>query len=81
MTIEELRRMAEMDIHAIDRAELVDIADVQIDTELPKEERIASYLEQVKNPYCYLSHGVKVKIGFAGKKKLSECLEKCISIQ
>jgi len=32
---------------------LVDIRDVVIDRDLPKEERIKSYLQQIKNPYCF----------------------------
>ena len=37
----------------IDRNKLVDIRDVVINTELPKEERIKDYVRQIKNPYCF----------------------------
>ena len=36
----------------IDRDKLVDIRDVVINTDLPKEERIKDYIRQIKNPYC-----------------------------
>ena len=35
-------------------------------------------VEQIKNPYCYLSNGVIVKISFAGRDTLEECLSRCI---
>lgn len=59
----------------IDRSELVDISTVKINTELPVKERIEDYLRQIKNPYCYLDHGMVVRISFAGKAKLEDCLK------
>ena len=59
----------------INRDELVDIATVKINTDLPVEERIKDYIKQIKNPYCYLCNGVVVRISFAGKSKLSDCLK------
>lgn len=35
------------------KEDLVDIRSVQIDTNLPKEERIQSFLKQIKNPYLF----------------------------
>jgi hypothetical protein len=75
ITAEELRKMSEVDIRTVDRNELVDIETVEIRTDLPKEERILDYIQQIKNPYCYLSHGVVVKISFSGKKKLEDCIQ------
>lgn len=31
----------------------MDIRDVEIDPEQPKEERIKSFIRQIKNPYCF----------------------------
>ena len=45
--------------------ELVDIRDIEIDTSLPVEERIKSYIQQVKNPYCFRVGDVKVRVAFA----------------
>ena len=80
MTSEELKKMAEADIREVDPDELVDIADIQIDAGKPKQEKIKDYLEQIKNPYCFKSHGVKVKISFSGTKSLEECLIQTITI-
>ncbi len=54
---------------------LVDIENVIIRKELPVEERLRDYIDQIKNPYCYLSHGIVVKLSFAGKKSFEECLK------
>ena len=57
-----------------------ELDDVEIHEELPQAERIADYIKQIKNPYCYKSHGVIVKISFAGKCSLEESLSRCISM-
>ncbi|MCI8702912.1 MAG: hypothetical protein HFE60_01215 [Anaerotignum sp.] len=44
---------------------LVDIRDVKIDRTLPMEERVKSYIEQVKNPYCFKVGNVKVHISYS----------------
>lgn len=50
-----------------DLSELVDIRDVVIDRTLPVEERIKSYVEQIKNPYCFRVGDVKVRVSYANK--------------
>ena len=49
----------------IDRDSLVDISTVKIDPSLPRDQRIADYIRQIRNPYCYLRGGVVVHISFA----------------
>ncbi len=36
-----------------DASELVDIRDVSVDPNLPREERIAEFVRQIKNPYLF----------------------------
>lgn len=48
-----------------DLSGLVDIRDVKVDRSLPVEDRIRSYVEQVKNPYCFRVGDVKVRVSFA----------------
>ena len=48
---------------------LVDIRDVVIDKTLPLEERVKSYVEQIKNPYCFKVGDVVVRVSYAGKEK------------
>lgn len=78
---EKLRELASVDIRTIDPEELVDMENVKIDPELPAKERVSDYIRQIKNPYCYRSHGVVVKISFAGRRKLEECLGACVSME
>ena len=78
---EELCRMAETDIRAVNPEDLVELENVQINKELPVQERVQDYIRQIKNPYCYISHGVVVKIGFSGTKTLEECLGACVSME
>jgi len=47
---------------------LVDIRDVKIDKSLPTEERIKSYVEQIKNPYKFKVGDVIVKVSFSGNE-------------
>lgn len=51
-----------MDINTIDILNLVDIRDVHIDTSLSKEKRIKSYINQLKNHYCYRYNNMIVKV-------------------
>lgn len=46
---------------------LVDIRDVRVDQTQPPEERIRSYVQQVKDPYCFRVGDVKVRVAYAGK--------------
>ena len=50
-------------------SELVDIRDVVIDKSLPLGERVRSYVEQIKDPYCFKVGDVVVRVSYAGKDK------------
>lgn len=75
LTKEEIARMQAVDIRTVDRNDLVDIGDVKIDDSLEGEERVDAFIKQIKNPYCYLSNGMVVKVGFKGNKSLRKTLE------
>ena len=56
--------------------ELVDIRDVSVDKNLPKEERIAAFIRQIKNPYRFRCGDFVVNACFAGNGvTLEECLQ------
>lgn len=40
-------------IPAYDKSKLVDIQDVHVDPDLPRSERIAEFIRQIKNPYLF----------------------------
>lgn len=50
-------------------SELVDIRDVVIDKSLPLEERVRSYVEQIKDPYCFKVGDVVVRVSYTDKDK------------
>ncbi len=76
-----LDTLQEIDIRTVDPKDLVDIKDVTIREELPLPERVRDYIQQIKNPYCYLSHGTVVKIRFTGSRTLEECINSCVSME
>jgi hypothetical protein len=78
---DRLSCMASVDVRTVDTGSLVDIADVKINKELPKKERVSDYIRQIGNPYCYISHGVVVKLKFTGEKTLEDCLAACVSME
>ena len=81
LSSERLAELAQVDIRTVDPSNLVDIKDIVIKTALPVRERVHDYIRQIKNPYCYTSHGVVVKLSFSGEKTLEECLETCIVME
>lgn len=78
---ERLKELSETDIRSVDPKDLVDIKDVTIREDLPIPERVRDYIQQIKNPYCYLSHGTVVKIRFAGSRTLEECINSCVTME
>ena len=70
--------MKEVDIHALERKNLVEIKDVKINTDLPDTERMMDFVQQVGNPYRYLCCGVVVKTRFVGNQSLEDCIKATI---
>ena len=67
--IELWEKAKETDVKDLDKSELVDIRDVKIDNKKPYLIRIISYINQVRNPYCYRVGDVVVRVSYAGKEK------------
>ena len=56
-------------------ADLVDIRDVSVDKNLPKQARIAEYLRQIKNPYHFKCGKFIITAKFAENgPTLEDCL-------
>lgn len=71
---EELEAMKNVDVKTVDRESLVDISTVHIRHDLPPEERMLDFIQQIKNPYCYRDGQFVVKLKFAGERTLEESL-------
>ena len=57
--------LREVDIREVDLDSLVDIREVKIDQSLPREQRMADFIRQVKNPNCFKVGKIAVSVGFA----------------
>ena len=74
---EDLERMKQVDVRTVDPETLVDITDVKIDESLPKEQRFADFLRQIKKPYCFRCGQTVVKLNFADTDTtLEDCLKR-----
>ena len=54
---------------------LVDIREVSVSKELPRDERIAEFIRQIKDPYCFKCGRFTVRASFAAD---GATLEDCI---
>ena len=54
--------MKDVDIRTVERDKLVDLTSVIIDTDKPVEERVRTFIEQIKNPYCFKVGDIAVKV-------------------
>ena len=64
ITSSELEVMSKQDIETINRKELANLLDINIRQDLPHDEKILDFLEQIKNPYCFLCGDVPVRVCF-----------------
>ena len=59
-----------------DRDTLMDIRDVSVNKDLPKEERIVAFVQQIKNPYRFRCGDFVINACFAsGGATIEDCLK------
>lgn len=76
ITPDDLKKMKLVNIEAVDAESLADIRDVKINPDLSKEERIAQFLNQIGNPYCFRCNGCVVQVSFTETERtLEDCLQ------
>lgn len=61
-----------IDIRDVDVNTLVDIRDVVIQSDLPKEERIRDFIGKIRNPYLFRYKDAVVKVCFSNTKTTLE---------
>lgn len=73
---EELMKLRILNSGNIDVSELEELTDILVDPEAPVEIRLEIFLEKIRNPYCFLVHGIPVEISFRNENQetLDECL-------
>lgn len=64
LTYEEVMEMQNRDIRSINPDDLVDIRDVKIDPKLPQDEKLKSYIEQIKYPNLFRCGKIVVKVSY-----------------
>ena len=64
ITDAELDAMAAVDVRTVDINTLTDIRDIKIDTNLPVEEKLASFAAQTNNLYVHRVGDYVVKVSF-----------------
>lgn len=72
---EELIELKSVDVRTVDPSTLVRLESVKVDPNASHEERLDSYVEQIKNPYCYLDGDSVIKITFSNSgRPLEDCI-------
>lgn len=61
----DFEQMRNVDVRTVERESLADISKIHIDTRMPREQRLADFVRQIGNPYCYRCGKVVVKVSFA----------------
>ena len=68
--------MKSIDPRTVDRSTLMQRSSVWLDPSAPREERLRDFIQQIKNPYCYLDGKTVVKISFTNTATtIEDCLE------
>lgn len=62
--LSNLETMKMIDIKTVDKASLVDLNSVVIDESKSVSERVESFLQQIRNPYCFRIGNVAVKVNY-----------------
>lgn len=60
-----MEALKNLDLRTVDKTELIDIRDISINEQLPKEERIADFIRQIRNPYLCRCGNIVVQSVFA----------------
>lgn len=72
----DFQSMKDVQLDSVDADSLTDIKDVSVDRNLSKEERIAEFVRQIGNPYCFKCGKFVVKARFSDNGvSLEDCLQ------
>lgn len=62
---DKLECLRQVEIQTVDPEVLIDLRDIKIDQELTKEQRIAEFISQVKNPYCFKVGNIAIGVSYS----------------
>jgi hypothetical protein len=69
ITREQLYAMKNTELADVDRDSLVEIKTVTVESSLSGVQRLEDYVSKIKNPYCFLCDGTKVRIRFVSDER------------
>ena len=72
----DLDALKNVDIRTVDKSTLTDIRSIKINLNDSPEKKMKDYIDQIKNPYCFLCNGYAVKVEFADTDRT---IEDCFS--
>ena len=79
---DELERLKTLDINDVDPAELQELSEVRLYSDLPVQERLELFLCQIGNPYCFKVNGTPVQVSFSDRgKTLDEAVSNYLAHQ
>ena len=61
-THEALEQLRTVDVRSVDKNSLIDLNQVTIDETKPVPERVAEFIRQIQNPYCFRIGDVVIKV-------------------
>ena len=70
-----ISELANVDIEAVDKADLVDVSGFTFDNTVPQEQRAERVIAAVKNPYCFRVGDMGVKLGQHRTEKGTGCCQ------
>lgn len=59
-----LTNLQNINIETVEKESLVDLSTVIMNPDLEKKEKLAKYIQQIRNPYCFVCDGIVVKVSF-----------------
>lgn len=62
----DFETLRQVDVRTVDPDTLVDISELKIGKNLPREERMTEFVRQIKNPFCFKVGKVAVSVGYSG---------------
>ena len=75
-----LEEMSAIDPRKMDMLKLVQLDTVHIDSHIAQNKHCRQFIEQIKNPYCYMDGKVRVKISFTDtERSMDDCVRSYLS--
>lgn len=65
LTKEEMTKISPHNSKDLNQNKFIDINTVCINNDLPHKEKVATFLTQIKNPYCYMCNDITINLCFS----------------